>query len=97
MVGQVEDGVVLDGAALGSGGAEVVVSGAAESLVASADVDDTGDGVGLVGVGVGGGGVVAGCAVVASLVGAGAGEVVGSGAVEAVAGALVPVAEPLGS
>jgi len=89
---------VLDGETLGFGGAEVVVAGAAESLAASPDAD--GAGVALVGAGVGAGGggvVVAGVLLAALLVGAGAGGVVGSGGAEDVAGALVPVVEPLGS
>jgi hypothetical protein len=94
---QVGDGVGLDGDTLGSGGADVDDVDAAESLLASAEGDGAGDGVGA-GVLGGAGGVVGGGVVSAALlVGAGAGGVVGSGAADEVVGALVPVAEPLGS
>jgi hypothetical protein len=77
---------------VGLGAADVELSVVAESPDASPDGDGVGGGV--VGGGGGGGG---GVLLAALLVGAGAGGVVGSGAVEEGAGALVPDAEPLGS
>src|SRR6185312_11199950 len=95
--GQLGDGVALDGETLGSGGADVVVAGAAESLVAPLDGDGAGGGV-VVLDGVVAGGVLLGGGAGALLCGSllvGTG-VVGSGAAEEVAGEPVPDVEPLG-
>ena len=89
---------MLDGETLGFGGADVVVAGAAESLVASADGDGAGGGGVVLGGVVAGGGVLLGGGAGALLCGSllvGAG-VVGSGAAEEVAGEPVPDVEPLG-
>jgi hypothetical protein len=96
--GQLGDGVTLDGETLGSGGADVLVAGTAESLVASPDGDGAGGGGVVLGGVVPGGAVLLGAGAGALLCGSllvGAGAV-GSGAAEEVAGEPVPDVEPLG-